>query len=158
MPREKVYLETSVISYLAARPSRDVFTLAKQEMTRRWWEKNRTACDFFVSDSVMYEILSGDEDAAARRLDVVAGLPVITATDALNEFHRNLFSTRIFPEKAKMDAMHLVLAAGHGMDYLVTWNCRHINNAVTKPKMRSEILKAGYNDVVIATPAELWRM
>ncbi len=158
MPREKVYLETSVISYLAARPSRDPIKLAKQEWTRRWWKEKREEYDCCISDSVLEEIALGDPAAARRRMDAVAGLPVLTATRDSHDFHERLFSTSILPGKARIDALHITLAAVHGITYLATWNCRHINNATLRGKILDAIRKEGYTEVIICTPAELWRM
>ncbi len=157
MARARVYLETSVISYLTARPSRDPVKLARQEWTRRWWEEKRREYDLFISDSVFEEIKRGDPDAARRRMDAVAGLPMLTTTDEINRFHVRLFDANILPDKAKVDAMHIAIAAGHGITYLATWNCSHINNDAMREKILDEIRRAGYTEVVMATPEELWR-
>ncbi len=158
MPREKVYLETSVISYLTARPSRDPVALARQKATRRWWEGHRRVYEFYVSDTVFYEIRRGDPDAAQKRLDVVAGLPVLSVTDAIADFQIRLFTASIFPPKAKIDALHIATAAAYGITYLATWNCTHMNNATIRGKILDVIRKEGYNEVVMATPEELWRL
>lgn len=158
MTRQKVYLETSVISYLAARPSRDVIKLAKQELTRQWWEANRSAYDFYISDPVIVEIRRGDADAAQQRLDMVTGLPVLLVTDAVIAFYTSLFAAKILPDKARADALHIAIAAAHGMTYLATWNCAHINNATLRGKISKAIRQAGYNEVVMSTPEELWRL
>lgn len=157
MVKRKVYLETSVISYLTARPSRDVIKLAKQELTRLWWDENRSAYDFFVSDPVLAEIRRGDIDAARKRLDIAAGLSVLDVSRAALDLYDRLLSSRILPAKAALDGFHIAIAAAHGVPYLATWNCTHINNAVIKRKIGEEILKAGYTEVTIATPEELWR-
>jgi predicted nucleic acid-binding protein len=158
MAKKKVYLETSVISYLTARQSLKPLNRARQEWTRRWWEEKRSEYDLYVSDSVIAEIRRGDPDAARRRMDAVAGLPVLVTTDVINRFHVHLFDTKILPEKARVDAMHIAIAAGHGIPYLATWNCAHINNDTTREKILDEIRLAGYNEVVMATPEELWRV
>ena len=157
MARKKVYLETSVISYLTARPSRDVVKLAKQELTRQWWDENKTAYDLYVSDPVLSEIQRGDATAARQRLNTVAGLPVLDTNRAVLDLYDRLLAARILPAKAALDGFHIAVAAAHGIPYLATWNCKHINNAVLKGKIRDEILKAGYTEVIMATPEELWR-
>ncbi len=157
MAKKKVYLETSVISYLTARPSRDPVKRAKQELTRRWWEENRTEYTFYVSDLVLEEIQSGDPDAARRRVDFVDGLPVLFTTDAVISFHELFFAAKILPEKAGADALHIALAAVHGIPCLATWNCAHISNDALKEKILDEIRSAGYTEVIMATPEELWR-
>ena len=157
MAKKKVYLETSVISYLTARPSLDIVKLAKQELTRQWWEKNRTAYDFYVSKPVLSEIQRGDAEAARQRADFVTGLPLLEVSEATISLFNWFLSARILPPKANLDAFHIAIAAANGVPYMATWNCRHINNAVLKGKIRAEIVRAGYTEVTIATPEELWR-
>ena len=149
MAKKKVYLETSVISYLTARPNRDVVKLAKQELTRQWWEQNRSAYDFYVSDPVLVEIRRGDADAAQQRLDIAAELPVLIVTDAVTVLYECLFAAKILPDKARADALHIAIAAVHGMTYLATWNCAHINNATLREKIAGAVLSAGYNEVIL---------
>ena len=158
MVKQKVYLETSVISYLTARPSTDVIKLAKQELTRRWWDGNRSAYMCYVSDPVLTEIRRGDPDAARKRLDVATRLPVLDVSRAALDLYNRLLSSRILPAKAALDGFHIAIAAAHGIPYLATWNCTHINNAALKKKIGEEIRKAGYTEVIIATPEELWRL
>ncbi len=157
MAQKKVYLETSVISYLTARPSRDVVKLAKQELTRQWWDENRSAYDCYISDPVLAEIRRGDVEAAQKRLDIAAGLPVLVVSRAVLDLYDRLLSSRLLPAKAALDGFHIAIAAAHGVPYLATWNCIHINNAVIKKKIGEEIMKAGYSEVTIATPEELRR-
>lgn len=157
MGKQKEYLETSVISYLAARPSRDVVKLAKQELTRQWWNENRAAYDFYISDPVIMEIRRGDAKAARQRLERVEKLPVLDVTDAVTALYERLFAAKILPDKAKADALHIAIAAAHGMTFLATWNCTHINNATLRGKIAKTIQDAGYNEVIMATPEELWR-
>jgi predicted nucleic acid-binding protein len=157
MAKQKVYLETSVISYLTARPSRDVVKLAKQELTRQWWKLCSESFSLWVSRPVIEEISAGDVEAARLRREAVAGFPELVVTDKVNALYRQLLSANIVPEKAPLDALHIAIAAVHGMTYLLTWNCSHINNATNKPKAMKIIRKAGYAEVTLATPEELWR-
>ncbi len=157
MIREKIYLETSVISFLTARPSRDLLGLAKQELTRQWWGENSTAYDFYISDPVLEEIRKGDKVAALHRMELVADLPVLDINDEVVALSHLLLSAKILPAKAALDILHVAIAAAHGMSYLATWNCRHLNNAALKRQIQREIAAAGYNEVIIATPEELWR-
>ncbi len=158
MTKEKVYLETSVISYLTARPSRVATKRAKQEWTRRWWEENRSAYDFYVSDTVFFECRKGDPEAAQRRLDAMEKLPVLTVTSAIVDFHEHLFAAKVLPEKARIDALHIAIAAVYGITYLATWNCTHMHNATLRKKILDEIERAGYTKIIMATPEELWRV
>ncbi len=157
MVKQKIYLETSVISYLTARPNRDVVKLAKQELTREWWKMCRKHFNLYISRPVSDEIRAGDPEAAQLRLEAVAGFPELVVTDKVNALYRELLSANIVPEKAPLDALHIAIAAVHGMSYLMTWNCTHINNATNKPKIAEIIERAGYTEVTLATPEELWR-
>ncbi len=155
--KTKVYLETSVISYLAARPSRDVVKLAKQELTREWWDANRTAYDLYVSTPVRDEAGKGDKDAARRRMEVMDGLPVLQVTGEVVALFNRIVAASILPAKAALDVLHISIAAVHGMAYLATWNCKHIGNVAFQKKIRAEILKSGYAEVDMTTPEQLWR-
>ncbi len=158
MPKKKIYLETSVISYLTARSSRDVVKLARQELTREWWHSNRMKYELHISSFVMEEISRGDRQAACQRLDVVADLPEIMMTDEAANLYEGLLAAKAVPIEAAADAMHIAFAVVSGMDYLLTWNCAHINNAANKKKILTVAHRFGYteNDVAtIATPEEL---
>lgn len=157
MTKQKVYLETSVISYLTARPANDIIKLAKQRLTRLWWDENRSAYDLYVSTPVYDEARKGDKEAAMRRMEIMAELPVLRVTEEVAAFFNRIVSVNVLPAKAELDVLHIAIATVHGMSYLATWNCKHINNATLKKKLRDEILKAGYTEVDITTPEELWR-
>ncbi len=155
--KEKVYLETSVISYLTARPSRDIIKLAKQELTREWWRKSAAHFDLYVSPPVMDEIKGGNPDAASQRLSAVDELPVLEVNADILTLYRHLLSAKIVPQKAAGDAFHIAIAAYHGMSYLLTWNFKHINNATMRGKIAAAVEKAGYAEARTVTPEELWR-
>jgi hypothetical protein len=150
-----VYVETSIISYLTARPARDIVAAARQQLTIDWWEGRRTAFDLYVSSVVEDEASRGDPDAAARRLAEIKSLPRLSITEEVSEFARLLIRRNVLPENALDDALHIALAAVHGTDYLLTWNCRHIDNAQTKPLIRYLCLDAGLPYPEICTPEEL---
>lgn len=150
----RVNLETSVVSYLAARPSRDVVVSAHQQLTREWWDR-RSEFDLFVSDPVLEEARRGDREAAQRRLVLLKGIPVLTAhPDALG-LARSFLAEAALPVKAAIDAVHVALAAVHGMDFLLTWNCTHIANARIRPQLEVLCWRAGHRPPVICTPFEL---
>ncbi len=157
MAKPKVYLETSVISYLTARPSRDVVKLAKQELTREWWATSRHYFDLYVSIAVIEEIRRGDPEAAQLRMDAVAGITRLDTTGKVDALLDQLLSAKVVPKGVVLDAYHIAMAAVHDMAYLLTWNCKHINNATQKSKIAEILTKAGYAEVVLATPEELWR-
>jgi len=150
----RVYLETSVISYLAALPSRDVVVAGHQQVTRDWWE-GRTRFELFVSDAVIEEAARGDRNAARRRLELLTGIPVLTVHRGADSLARSFLTEAALPSKAAIDAVHVALAAVHAMDFLVTWNCTHIANAIIRPQLEVLCWRAGYRPPVICTPFEL---
>jgi hypothetical protein len=127
--RAKVYLETTIPSYLVGRPSRDLLVAAHQQITRDWWELRRSAFDLFVSEFVIDEVRAGDEFLAAQRLDLLLGIPILTAKKDALDLAEVLISRGPIPRKAAIDAVHIAIASVQGCQYLLTWNCRHIANA-----------------------------
>jgi hypothetical protein len=152
--KSKVYLETTVVSYLVALPTRDIIQRAHQELTRDWWAR-RERFDLFVSRPIISEAARGDAEAAARRLEALSGTPVLTVNRAAAAFATTLLRERILPPKARIDALHVAIAAVQGMDYLLTWNCRHIANASIRGKIEGACREAGMQPPIICTPEEL---
>jgi hypothetical protein len=150
-----VYIETSIVSYLASRPSRDVRIAAWQEITTQWWEQDRSKYELFTSELVIAEAGDGDADAARRRLDRLADIPALVIDDVTKQFAARLIEEGGVPSEAQADALHIAIASLHGLDYLLTWNCRHIDNAATKPLIRSICAIVGYPCPEICTPLEL---
>ena len=150
----KVYLETTVISYLAASPSRDIVVAAHQQLTREWWER-RDRFELVVSQAVVDEVSRGDTAVAARRLALLAQIPLLDLGDNVNEFARELLRSRAVPAKANLDAVHIAVAAVNHVDYLVTWNCTHIANAAVRGKIEEACRSAGLPTPTICTPEEL---
>jgi len=153
--RSTVYIETSVISYLTARPSRDLIAAAHQQITREWWSRVLPAVEGHVSNVVYREAARGDAQAAARRLEAIDGLPVLVVesqTYALAEAYAEQIS---LPDRAFADSLHLALAAYHGMDFLVTWNCRHIANGRIQQSLRTINELQGIVTPTICTPQQL---
>ena len=153
--KQRVYLETTVISYLAARTSRDVIIKAHQEVTRTWWLKRRKDFELMVSDVVQEEIGRGDKTAAAERLGYVKNLNSVLSTEPAIALARLLLKQKAVPAVAEVDALHVGVATVHGADYLLTWNCRHIANAEMRAKIGAVCRNAGYEPPVICTPEEL---
>jgi hypothetical protein len=127
--KHRVYIETTIVSYLTARPSRDLVVLAHQQVTQEWWDARRHAFDLFVSQLVVREASSGDSDAALRRTELLQTFPMLELNDAALHLARTLLKRNAVPQKAIEDALHISVATAHGMDYLLTWNCKHIANA-----------------------------
>lgn len=150
-----VYVETSIISYLTAQPSRDLIVTAHQQVTRDWWDTERARFDIFISPLVEEEARRGDNQAAARRLAALENLPSLEIVEAAYDLAQKLISDGALPSSAQDDAAHIALATVHNMDYLLTWNCRHIDNAATKPLVRSICAINGYTCPEICTPEEL---
>ena len=151
----RVYLETTVISYLAARASRDVIIKAHQEVTRAWWLKRRKYFELMVSDVVLEELDRGNKTAAASRLAYARNLNVVLSAEPSIALARLLLKQRAVPAVAEVDALHIGVATANGADYLLTWNCRHIANAEMRAKIGAVCRDAGYEPPVICTPEEL---
>ncbi len=153
--KPKVYLETTIASYLAARPSRDLIVAGHQQITHRWWDTRRNAYDLYASTLVLEEAAEGDPDAAQRRAAVIRTCRMLVIdTEALDR-SRALIRAEAVPKKATADSLHIAIAALNGVDFLLTWNCAHINNADRKPVVESVCAVAGYHCPVICTPEEL---
>ena len=153
--RPKIYIETTVVSYLTARRSRDLVVAAHQQLTEDWWYQRREDFEAYVSQSVITEAAAGDPDAASRRLNALETFPLLDITTEVEELAASLISSGIIPQKASEDAIHIAIATVHGMDYLLTWNCRHIANAEIRRQMAESVLERGYLLPVICTPEEL---
>lgn len=149
------YVETSILSYLTALPTRDLLAAARQQLTHDWWDTRRARFELFVSPLVEQEIRRGDPDAARRRSEALNGLKSLEIVEEAYELASALIAESALPATAKNDAIHIALAAVHGMEYLLTWNCRHIDNAETKPVIRSVCGRHGYACPEICTPEEL---
>jgi predicted nucleic acid-binding protein len=152
---QTVYVETSIISYLTAQPSRDVLAIARQQLTVQWWETCRLQFDLVVSPLVEDEASRGDSEAANRRLQIIKLLRQIEPTSEVVTFTKRLLTKGALPKTAADDALHIALAVVHAIDYLLTWNCRHIDNARTKPVIRRLCEEMGYHFPEICTPEEL---
>jgi len=152
--KPKVYLETTIISYLAARPSRDIIIAAHQELTNEWWENRRKRFNLFVSQLVIQEAKSGDKEAARKRLGLLEPIPLLELNDKVISLARILMNAAIHP-KAVEDAVHIAIAAIHGMDYLLTWNCKHIANAEKEHAIATACRSNNFEPPIICTPEEL---
>ena len=150
-----VYIETSVVSYLTARPSRDVVVAAYQEVTREWWRSAAGRFVLYASALVVSEASTGDADAARARLDVLGTIPLLDAPGQAVDLTRRLLDLGAVPREAADDAAHIAIAATNGVDYLVTWNFRHIANATMRSRIEDVCRRSGYEPPVICTPNEL---
>ncbi len=152
--KRKVYIETSVISYLTARPSKTILGAAHQQLTQSWWER-RFEYDLLVSQSVWQECAAGDPDAARRRMAALEELDVLAVTEEMIGLAEALIAQRLIPAKAIEDALHIAIATLHHVDFLLTWNCRHIANPVIQEGIAEYLEQRGLFLPIICTPEEL---
>ena len=149
------YIETSVVSYLTARPSRDVVVAAYQEITREWWRDAQARFDLVASELVITESGAGDADAARARLKALESVALLDVNERSEELTRVLLDFGAVPHEAAADAAHIAIAVTNGVDYLVTWNFRHIANAAMRSRIERICREAGYEPPIICTPNEL---
>jgi len=149
-----VYVETTIVSYLTARRSRDAVLAAHQTVTRAWW-RGRSAYELRVSQLVLDEASAGDSVMRARRLRALRGLPVLLLTDPATHVAKELVRKGALPEKATVDAFHIGVAAAHKVTYLLTWNCKHLANATMRGTIEAVCRSAGLTPPIICTPEEL---
>jgi len=152
--KPKLYLETSIVSYLTARPSHDLIRAAHQQVTRDWWV-TRSSFDLYISQFVLDEAKAGDPEAAELRLSVLREPFLLDPTPETGNLARKILGQGGMPNKAYVDAIHVAMAAVHGLDYLLTWNCTHIANATMRGKIEAICRAAGFEPPVICTPVEL---
>lgn len=150
----KVYLETTIVSYLAAQPSRDLIVAANQQITKDWWARRRAEFELVISRLVVQES-GGDQDAAARRLALISDLPHLEISDTATALAAALVRRKAVPVGSAADAFHIAVAAVHAVDYLLTWNMAHILNAERRPHIEAICRQEGFEPPVLCTPAEL---
>jgi hypothetical protein len=153
--KPNVYIETSVISYYTAKPSRDLVTAGRQQLTRDWWEETRKHYKIFVSVLVLEESKSGDKVASEKRLKTLKGLPVLQINDKAETLTEILIKEGAIPVDSTEDALHIAIATVNGMDFLLTWNFNHINNAQKKLEIAKILEKYEYICPAICSPEEL---
>src|SRR6266478_3971555 len=152
---ERVYIETTVVSYLTARPSRDVVIAGHQQVTHEWWDTRRASYELCVSQLVLDEAGAGDARAAQERLLVLRPMLVLETTADALELAKQLLQAGALPAKAADDALHITIAATKAIPFLLTWNCRHLANAVMRPVIETVCNAKGFKAPIICTPEEL---
>jgi hypothetical protein len=153
--KPRVYLETTIPSYLTAWLSRDLVMAAHQQTTKEWWETRRDDFELFVSQFVIIEARSGDPNAAVRRGEILSGIPLLEVNQEVYDLADDLMARVPLPQKATMDSLHIATATVNGVDYLVTWNCTHIANATLRSSIESICRESGFEPPIICTPEEL---
>ena len=150
-----VYIETTIVSYLVARPSQDLIMTARQEVTRKWWKEGRKHYHCLTSNEVLREASQGDAEMIRLRLDALHELAVLPVDEQALVLGDNILRERILPPAVLSDAIHAAMASIHGADILLTWNCRHLANPHLLPKMREFMARHGLMLPEICTPMEL---
>jgi predicted nucleic acid-binding protein len=153
--KSKVYVETSVISYLTARPSRDILIAANQQVTQEWWQERRPKFDLYISQLVEQEISSGNAEAVANRRQVLSDCTFLEITPEAVKLAERLIEKNAVPRQAAEDALHIAIATVSGVDYLLTWNFKHIANAAIRANVELVCRLNGYEPPVICSPMEL---
>lgn len=150
-----LYLETTIVSYLTARPTRDLVMAARQQITSEWWNRRRRDFHLAVSPLVLAEAARGDAEAATRRLTAIRGLPLLAIDDEVLPIADALLKAKLIPLNAADDALHIGIASFHSAHFLLTWNFRHIANAENIADIQKLIRGFGHHCPVICTPEEL---
>jgi len=150
-----VYIETTIVSYLTAKPSSQVVSAARQLLTCQWWDRQRDVYDLVSSQYVLEEASRGDPDFARLRLEALAGIPLLDLPDEIPGLAAELLARSVLPPNARLDALHIAAVAFHSVEYLLTWNCTHIANARILPRLRSALADLGFEIPVICTPEEM---
>jgi hypothetical protein len=153
--KPSLYIETTIPSYLAGRPSRDPLIAGQQAATKTWWRWRRRSFTLFTSQFVVNEAALGETKLAARRLQILRPIEKLHVTNEVDELARRILRERLLPQNAAVDAFHIATASVHGMHFLLTWNCTHINNGEIIPGVERLAKAHGYALPVICTPLEL---
>lgn len=153
--KPKLYMETTIPSYLTSWPSRDLIIAAHQQVTREWWKKRKSSFEICISQLVVDEVKAGDDEAARERLKVIDGMPLLDITYEVERVASRILVSGLIPSKAATDAAHIAIATVHEMDYLMTWNCVHLANAAITKEVAKICRQQGFECPVICTPEEL---
>ena len=153
--KKSVYIETTVVSYFTTRPSRDMIVAAQQEASRELWPELLASYEAYVSVLVREEAGRGDEEQAAKRLQALKAFPVLDIDEPAQRVAAGIVVGHGIPEEYPEDALHIAVAAVHGIDVLVTWNFTHLNNPFTRMMIRQLVENAGYRCPEICSPDEL---
>jgi hypothetical protein len=153
--KSKLYLETTVPSYLTAWPSRDLIRAGHQQITKEWWQTRRAGFDIYISQLVLDEAAAGDPEAARERLAALQEFAILDFTDEAIQFADELKNALAIPDRSATDAAHIAIAAVYEMNFLLTWNCTHIANAEMFERIQKACRESGFPCPVICTPEEL---
>jgi predicted nucleic acid-binding protein len=152
---ESLYLDTSIIGYLTIRPSTNLITASNSVITQNWWDTRRENFTLYISEVVLDVLAGGDQEIATKRLDIISELQLLALNEAVEELAQQFLTKSNLPPKASDDALHIALATVYKVDYLLTWNCKHIANAQIQKKLSQISIQSGYELPTICTPYEL---
>ena len=153
---QSIFIETTIPSYYVSRPSRNLLQFARQELTREWWDSQRHKFDLFTSQLVLDEASEGEAAKASERLQLLGGLELLDLNDQVEALAAKLIGSGILPATAIRDASHLAAAGVHGMNFLLTWNCKHIANPFLADRLHSCFSAVGVHLPVICTPEQFF--
>lgn len=151
----RIYIESTIPSYVVARPARDLLQAARQQLTKDWWDFQRAQHELFTSQVVLDEITAGEAGMAQQRLGAMTGIDLLELTDEAKALTKAILASGLLPPQADRDAAHIALATVHEMEILLSWNCRHIANAAIQARLRRLVEKSGHSLPVLCTPDEL---
>ena len=153
--KPKVYIETTVVSYLAARLSRNTTIAARQQATRQFWHEHAHRFVLVISPTVISEIRRGNTEAVQHQLNLVSDIKRLPMSDTISNLMQNLLDTGAVPRNAEADATHIAIAAVHNIEYLATWNYKHIANVHKRQHIEQVCRDNGFRSATICTPIEL---
>jgi predicted nucleic acid-binding protein len=151
----RTYIETSFFGYLCSQPTRDELTNAHRELTQEWWGRRRSLFELYVSELVVAEAGRGNAAEARVRLSFVEALPILQVSEQARQLAAAILRSAALPAKAAADATHIAIATVNAMDFLITWNCTHIANAIILRKVTAICRNMGYDPPTVCTPEEL---
>lgn len=154
---DKVYIETTIPSYIVAKLSRDIVVAAGQQLTREWWETARFDYELYISEAVIAECSQGDQEQSKQRLEVIRGIKVLSLSDEVFELAEVYYKLLSIPEKSRVDSLHLAITVIHEINYLLTWNCKHMAHGEIRTKIHYYNKQNNLFEPVILTPYELMR-
>jgi hypothetical protein len=153
--KKRIYLETTVVSYLAAKPSRDIIIAGHQNATREIWPELSTTFETYISVLVFEEAARGDPEQSQLRLSAIEPFPMLEIDQEAQTLAEKIIGRKAVPVEYPEDALHIALAAVNGIEILMTWNFAHLNNPFTRKKVRQVVEEEGYECPEICSPEEL---
>lgn len=153
--KKRIYIETSVVSYFTARPSRDIIIAGHQEATRELWPEFANKYETYISALVYDEAGKGDQSQAKMRLAAIEPFPMLDIDDEAKSLAEKIIAQRGIPAKYPEDALHIAVASVNGIEVVVTWNFAHLNNPFTRRAVRRIVEDERYICPEICSPEEL---